>query len=152
MPRFLREPDPDHDYRDSAHTSIATVTSGGQVKGITAGSTSITASLAGVTGSTNVSITFANLVSITVSPSNTSVSGAGQSVVYTATGHFNAGADQTITTQVTWSVNPSSAATISNAAGTQGNLTTNQVAQSTPVTVTATSGNISGTAQLTIGP
>jgi Bacterial Ig-like domain (group 2) len=120
--------------------TVATVTSGGLVKGISAGSADITAAKATVEGST------------TVTPASISRSGAGQTVDYTATGHFSSGPDQDITEQVTWSVSPTAAANISNSSGTRGQLTTMAVTTATDVTVTATSGNIQGSATLTLNP
>jgi uncharacterized protein YjdB len=136
----------------SSDDTVATVTSGGLVKGISAGSADITAAKATVEGSTSVTVTFADLQSITVTPASISRSGAGQTVDYTATGHFSSGPDQDITEQVTWSVSPTAAANISNSSGSRGRLTTNAVTTTTDVTVTATSGNIQGSATLTLNP
>ena len=133
-------------------TDVATVSDSGLVKGITAGTATITAQSGTVSGSTTVTVTLANLTSITVNPSTGSVSGSGITKQYTATGHFSGASDQDITTQVTWSVDPSTAATISNSAPTQGQLTTSAVTSTTTVTVTATSGNVSGSATLTVSP
>ena len=136
----------------SSDQNIATVSTSGLVTGVMAGTATITATSADISGSTSVTVTLANLQSITVSPSSSSVSGAGQTVNYMATGHFTSGPDSDITTQVTWSASPSTAATISNTAPTQGVLTTLAVQGPTTVTVTATSGTISGNTTLTVNP
>ena len=136
----------------SSAQNVATVSTSGLVTGVTAGTATITATSATVSGSTSVTVTLANLQSITVSPSSDSVSGAGQTVNYTATGHFTSGPDADITTQVTWSASPSTAATISNTDPNQGVLTTLAVQAPTTVTVTATSGTISGNTTLTVNP
>lgn len=135
----------------SSDETVATVNDAGLVTGVAAGSSTIKAASGTVEGSTTVTVTFGSLTSITVSPSNISL-GPGQSQDYTATGHFTGSSDRDITESVTWSVDPSTAADISNTAGNKGHLTTKQVTQSTAVTVTATSGNIAGTAQLTVNP
>jgi trimeric autotransporter adhesin len=135
----------------SSDETIATVNSTGKVTGVSAGTTTIKASSGTVEGSTSLTVTVANLSSITVGPSNVSLTSGGTQD-YTATGHFSSGSDRDITEAVTWSVNPSTAADISNAAGTKGNLTAQSVTQTTTVTVTATSGSVTGTATLTINP
>ncbi|MBZ5719132.1 MAG: Ig-like domain-containing protein [Acidobacteriia bacterium] len=135
----------------TSDSNIATVTSTGLVKGITAGSATITATSGIVSGSTSVNITLANLSSITVSPSNVSLMGQGQMQQYTAMGHFTNGPDQDITQQVTWSTNPASAATITNTVP-KGTLTTLAVTQTTTVTVTATSGTVFGSVTMTVSP
>lgn len=127
----------------TADNTIATVSSTGLVKGVAAGSTSITASSAAISGSTTVSVTFANLASITISPSSQSVT-AGNSVQYTATGHFTNGPDQIITNDVTWNSSNTSVATIDNT-GLASTLTTGTT------TITATSGTItSNSSTLTV--
>jgi hypothetical protein len=135
----------------SSDETVATVNSSGKVTGVTAGSTTIKAASGTVEGSTSATVTVGNLSSITVMPSSTSLNSGG-TANYTATGHFTSGADRDITEAVTWSVNPSTAADISNAAGTKGNLTAQTVTTTTTVTVTATSGSVQGTATLTINP
>jgi trimeric autotransporter adhesin len=135
----------------SSDETIATVNSSGRVTGVSAGSATIKAAAGTVEGSTSATVTVANLASITVSPSSVSLS-SGATQNYTATGHFTSSGDRDITEAVTWSVDPSTAADISNAAGTKGNLTAQTVTTATTVTVTATSGNVTGTATLTINP
>ncbi|HVO81907.1 MAG TPA: Ig-like domain-containing protein [Terriglobales bacterium] len=131
--------------------STATVNAG-LVTGVAAGTTTITASsVTGVTGSTSVTITLANLLSIDVEPQNLSL-GPNLTQNYTATGHFSSGPDKDITTQVTWTTDNTSAATISNTAPNQGLLTTLQVSQNTTVKVRATSGTVFGEATLTVTP
>ena len=139
-------------FWSTSDDTTASITQAGLVTAVRAGSATITAESGTVSGSTTVTITLANLQSITVSPSTDTVTGQGVLVNYMATGHFSNAGDQDITKAVTWSTNPSSAATISNSDPTQGQLTTQAVTQVTQVTVTATSGSISGQATLTINP
>jgi len=127
----------------TADNTIATVSTGGLVKGVSAGSTSITASSANISGSTTVSVTFANLVTITISPSSQSVT-VGSSPQYTAMGHFTSGPDQVITDAVTWSSSNTAVATIDNT-GLVSTLTTGTT------TITATSGTVtSNSSTLTV--
>jgi len=128
----------------------ATVSSSGLVKGVTAGSATITASSANVSGSTTVSITLASLASIQVSPSSTSAI-TGQTVPFQATGNFVGGGSADITDAVVWSTNNPNVS-ISNSAPTNGQAQTNGPFLNLPVqvTITATSGAISGTAILAV--
>jgi uncharacterized protein YjdB len=123
--------------------TIATVNSSGVVKGVAPGSASITATSAAISGSTTVNISFANLVSITISPSSQSVT-AGDTVQYSATGHFSSGPDQVITSAVTWASSNSSVATI-DSTGLASTLTAGTT------TITASSGSItSNSSTLTV--
>jgi len=85
----------------SGNNSIATVSSQGLVTGVGAGSTTITWTLNGVSGSTTVTVTSATLTSITVTPVNPTI-GKSTTVQLTATGKFSDGSSQNLTTQVSW--------------------------------------------------
>lgn len=88
------------------------------------------------------------LVSITVTPdAQTIVMGATQQ--YTATGTFSDNTTQNITTLVTWSSSQLNTATISNATGTEGKAA--GIFTGSTI-IKATSGDISGTATLTVVP
>lgn len=122
------------------HTGLATA--------VTTGSTSITANLGTVHGSTTLTVgTTAVLQSITVTPTISIAAGTTQQ--FTATGHFSDGSTQNITTTSTWSSSNTTVATISNVSGSQGLATA--VAAGT-ASITATSGSISGSATLTVTP
>ena len=128
----------------------AKVNGSGMVNGVNAGSATITASSANVSGSTTVSITLASLASIQVSPSSTSAI-TGQTVPFSATGNFVGGGSADITDAVVWSTsNPN--VSISNSAATAGEAQINGPFVNLPVqvTITATSGTISGTAILAV--
>lgn len=100
----------------SAKQSIATVSTGalgGAVTGISTGSTSITASLAGVSSQVGFSVTAPVLVSLAVASNSSSVSiGSLDSLV--ATGTYSDGSTQNLTSQVQWSVDNSNLGSISN--------------------------------------
>src|SRR5207237_324357 len=88
------------------------------------------------------------LVALAVTPINPSVA-AGNKQSFTATGTFSDNSTQNLTTAVVWSSSNTGVATISNAAGTQGQATGVTVGSAT---ITATSGSISGSSTLTVTP
>jgi plastocyanin len=136
----------------SSSPSVATIsnTAGqqGLASGINPGTSSITAAFGTVSGSTILTVTPAILQSITVTPSNSSVS-IGQTRQFTATGSFNNGTMQDITNLVTWSSGNTSVATVSNSAGSHG--LASGVALGTS-TMTAMMGTVSGSTVLTVIP
>jgi hypothetical protein len=88
----------------------------------------------------------ATLQSIAVTPANPSL-GTGVKLQFTATGHYNDGSSQNLTTSVSWASSNTAAATISNTSGTQGQAT--GVAAGT-TNISATSGAIVGSTTLTV--
>ena len=128
----------------------AKISGSGVVSALNAGSATISASSANVNGSTTVSITLASLASIQVSPSSTSAI-TGQTVPFTATGNFVGGGSADITDAVVWSTDNQNVS-ISNSASTAGQAQINGPFANLParVTITATSGSISGTAILAV--
>jgi len=97
----------------SSDMTVATISSGGLASAIASGSSKISATLGSVTGSTL--LTIPPLVSIAVMPANPSAY-AGNTVQFTATGTYQGGATQSLTSQVTWASDNTGAATI-NASG-----------------------------------
>jgi uncharacterized protein YjdB len=124
----------------SGTTTVATVSSGGVVTGVGTGTSTITATLNGVMGSTVVTVPA--LTSITVTPTNQSVS-VGGTLQFTATGNYQGGATQNITSQVTWSSVTTSVATVSSSGVATG------VGAGTS-TITATLNGVAGTTSLTV--
>lgn len=115
------------------------------------GTTSILASFGTVTSAPPavLTVTPATLVSISVAPTTTSVA-AGNKLQYTATGAFSDSTTQDLTASATWASSNTQVATISNATGTRGLVST--LAQGT-TTITATqSGITSNRATLTVTP
>jgi hypothetical protein len=134
----------------SSNTGVATVSnaadSNGLAASVAAGTTTITAASGSITGSTSLTVNPATLVSITVTPSNPSITqGANQQ--FTATGTFSDSTTQNLTAAVTWNSSAAGVASISNAAGSKGLATA--VAPGT-TTITAVSGGVSGSATLTV--
>ena len=123
--------------------SEATVSDGGLVTGVAAGTVSVTATSGTISGSTSVTVTLANLRSIAVTPTSASIT-SDQTQQFTAIGTLDDGTTVDITDAVTWKSSNKSVATIdsSGLATAQGTGTTN---------ITAVSGSItSNTAVLNV--
>ena len=133
-----------------ADSSVATVgnagTAAGQVTGAKVGSTTVTATLSGISGSATVNVNKANLLSIAVAPTTATVT-AGSTRSFTATGSYDNSTTADLTTLATWSSGNTAVAEVSNAAGTNGVATT--LVRGT-ATITATYSGIQGTATLTV--
>ena len=128
----------------SSSTSVATVSAAGLATAAAAGTTTLTATISGVTGTAMLTVTPAapTLSSIAITPASPSIA-AGATQQFTATGTYSDGTTSNLTASVTWASSSTAAATI-NAAG----LATAVAAGST--TITATDGAISGTTMLTV--
>jgi trimeric autotransporter adhesin len=137
---------------NSSNTGAATISNTAGSQGLAAsaatGSTTITATLGSIAGSTTLTVTPATLVSIAITPTNPNIA-KGTGKQFTATGTYSDGTTQNLTTTATWNSSSSGIATISNAAGSQG-LATSAATGST--TITATLGSISGSTTLTVTP
>ena len=126
----------------SGSLSVATITSGGLATGNTAGSSLITATLNGISGTATLTVTSAPLVSLAVTPASPSI-GAGATQQFKATGTYSDNSTADLTNQVSWASGSLSVATI-----TSGGLATGNTAGSS--LITATLNGISGTATLTV--
>ncbi|MDQ1389445.1 MAG: trimeric autotransporter adhesin, partial [Acidobacteriaceae bacterium] len=136
----------------SSATAVATVSNTpgtqGLANSLAVGSSSLSASLGTITGSTNLAVTPAALVSIVVTPAIPTIS-LGISQQFTATGNYTDGSTQNIGNAVQWSSDTADVATISNASGRQG-LASSVGAGTT--TISASSGTILGSTILTVSP
>jgi 6-phosphogluconolactonase (cycloisomerase 2 family)/uncharacterized protein YjdB len=112
------------------------------------GSVTITASSGGVSGSTGLTVTPATLVSIGVTPISTSIA-AGLTTQFIATGVYTDNSTQNLTTSVAWTSSDPTVVAVSNAMGSNGLATA--LGQGS-VTITASSGGVSGSTGLTITP
>ena len=134
----------------SSNTAAAAVSNAagfnGLASSVAAGSTTITATSGNIAGSTTLTVTPATLVSLAVTPTNPSIA-KGTTRQFTATGTYSDGTTQNLTAAVAWSSSNTAAATVSNAAGSNGLATSIAVGSTT---ITATSGNIAGSTTLTI--
>ena len=130
----------------SSLTSVATVNTSGLAVSASTGQTLITATTAGIAGSSTVTVTPAALVSIAVTPAIPTIP-LGTTIQLAATGTFTDGSTQDITSSVQWNSSNSSIATISNTSGSVGLATSVATGNST---ISATSGSISASATLTV--
>jgi 6-phosphogluconolactonase (cycloisomerase 2 family) len=131
----------------SSTTSVVTINSSGLATSIAQGTATISALSGNVTGSAKLTVgsaPAAPLTSITVSPATATVA-LGLTQQFSAQGTYSDGSTGNLSSSVTWSSLPISVVTL-NASG----LATSQTQGVT--TITATSGSISGTATLTVGP
>ena len=131
----------------SSDTAAATVTNSapsGVATGVASGSTTITAALGGMSGSTGLTVSSASLTSIALTPSASGVA-IGSTLPLNAVGTFSDGTKQPINLAAAWSVSPNdgSIATVDKTGLVTG------VAAGT-ATVKAQVGTVSKTATLTI--
>jgi len=118
----------------------------GIVTGLGIGSSSITAILKGVSGSTTVTVTAATLTTITVEPDSPSIA-KGTSVALDATCDFTDGTTENCTNQVSWTSGDNTIAEVSDTLGTRG-LVTSLAEGSTAIT--ATLDGIQGSTTVTV--
>jgi hypothetical protein len=120
----------------------------GEATAVSVGSTTITATLNGVSGTTTLNVNGATVVSIAVTPTNASVAN-GTQVQYTAMATFTDASVLNVTTSATWLSSDTSKATISSALGSEGLASTSGVTSS-PINISATYGGQTGTTQLSV--
>ncbi|MGN6453430.1 MAG: Ig-like domain-containing protein, partial [Steroidobacteraceae bacterium] len=126
----------------SSNMHTATVSNGGLASGLSAGSTMISASSAGMMGQTTLAVTPAFLTAIEVTPPSSKVA-KGTTAQFQATGVFSDKSTQNLTSQVTWVSSDPTVATISSATGSAGLAS----AAGTGVThISATLGSVSSPA------
>lgn len=130
----------------SSNPGFATIDNTGLATSVAAGSSAISATLGSVSGSTALTVTPATLVSIGVTPINTSIA-LETSQQFTATGRYSDNTTQDLAADVIWSSSNTGVVSVSNATGSNG-LATSVAAGS--ATITATLGNISGSTTLTV--
>jgi uncharacterized protein YjdB len=129
---------------NSSRMDVATISSSGLATSIRAGFSIITAAYQGISENTTLTVASADLTSISVTPQDPSaVQGATQQ--FTSIGNYADGTSWDITSQVVWRTSNISVATVDS----DGLATA--IAPGT-ATITATSGNISGSADLTVTP
>ena len=127
----------------SSNAKVASVASAGLATGLSAGTTTISAAVAGVNGTATLTVTSATLVSIAVTPSNPTL-GVGVSQLFTATGSFSDGSVSDVSSEAVWTSSALNVATID----ATSHLVASLAAGTT--TITATVGMISGSSTLTV--
>ena len=138
----------------SASNSDATIQTTGQAHpglatGASVGGVTITATNSGVSGSAMLTVNANNstLQSISVSPASPSIA-IGVTQQFTALGTYSDGTSRDITASAAWKSSNIADATIESAGQAQPGLATGVLAGN--VTITATSGSVSGAASLTV--
>jgi 6-phosphogluconolactonase (cycloisomerase 2 family) len=131
-----------------AVASIGSAPVSGVVTALGVGTAQCTATLGGVFGSTTVTVTAATLVSIGVTPANPGLA-QGLKTQLKATGTYTDNSTQDLTAQALWSSSNPALASVSNAAGFEGQAT---ALGTGAVTMTAAIGAIQGSTILTVTP
>jgi hypothetical protein len=135
---------------ETASASVATIGTGGGnygvATGVSPGEVNVTATLGAIVGTAHLTVVPATLVSVAVTPTNPT-SPLGTRMQFFATGTFTAGPPQDLTAQATWSSSAAGVATISNAAGSEGEATALTTGDTT---ITATFNGVSGNTMLTV--
>lgn len=126
----------------SSAPSVATVNSLGLTTGVATGTANISAASGSVIGSAALTITGASLVSIVITPANSSMP-VGATKQFVATGSFSDSSTQDLTASVSWSSLNPSIATINNAG-----LVTSIASGTTKISALA--GSITGSTGLTV--
>ncbi len=134
----------------SSDPTKASISNAGGSQGLASseavGSTSVSATFNGVTGSTTLTVTAATLVSIGVTPATSSIA-KGLTRQFTATGTYTDASTQNLTTTATWGSSDQETASISNAGGSQG-LASSAAVGST--SISATFNGVTGSTTLTV--
>ncbi len=95
----------------SSSTADATISSSGVATGVAAGSSTITATLSGVSGTTTLTVSAGTVSSLAVTPNNPSVA-EGSTVQLTATATYSNGTTANVTNSATWSSSDSGTASV----------------------------------------
>ena len=128
----------------SSSTAVATIDINGIVTGVASGTSTISASIGGVTGSTNLTVNAPTISSISITPVDLTLA-IGINQQFTATATYSDGSTQDLASGVTWSSSSSSVASINGS----GVATTAGAGQTT---ITATVGSVSDTTTVTVVP
>jgi uncharacterized protein YjdB len=127
----------------SSNATYALISSGGLATGLSAGTTTVSASYGGVSGSATLQVTTATLVSITITPSNPIVPPHSK-VQLTATGTFSDGS-HLVLSGVSWHTSSARFAMVNGSGVLRTKKSTNKA-----VTVSATLNGVTGTTGITI--
>lgn len=134
----------------SSVQAVATISNVAPTQGLAsaqgAGSTTIAATKSGISGTAALTVSTSTLLSIEVQPASPSVP-KGATQQFTAVGKYSDGSTQTITAQVTWSSANEAVVTVSNAQGSQGLATAQQLGTAT---IRATLGTVQGETGMTV--
>lgn len=95
----------------SSNTAVATIGRSGRAKALTPGSTTITATLGSISGSSTLDVSNATIVSVSVTPSGRTIA-VGTRLNFAATGVFSDHTTQVITRDCTWASDNHAVATV----------------------------------------
>ena len=95
----------------SSNTAVATIGGRGRAKALTQGSTTITATLGSISGSSTLDVSNATIVSISATPSGRTIA-PGTRLTFAATGVFSDHTTQVITRDSTWASDNHAVATV----------------------------------------
>jgi trimeric autotransporter adhesin len=129
-----------------ANGTVASVSTSALATSLAVGTATITATVAGINGSTALTVSPASVVSITVSPGTAAIP-IGLSQGFTALGTFSDGTMQDVTSSAHWSSSAPNVTTISNTPGSNG---TASGAGSGTATISAMMGAATGSGSLTV--
>jgi uncharacterized protein YjdB len=128
----------------SSTPAVASVSTGGPARGqalaLTAGTTTISATIDGVTGTTTLTVTDAKLTSIQITPFSPTLP-IGFTANLIATGVYSDNTTRDLTGQATWTSSDAAVAAVSDAGATRGLLTPVSAGKAT---ITATYQGVSG--------
>src|ERR1022692_3758140 len=128
----------------SSDDTVATISNGGLVTGVSTGTATITATAQGISGTGTVTVTVQNLTSISITTtqgstlpqSTATMSGIPSTLQFYA--YANGSANQDITNAVTWSSSNTSTATISTGLSSGSGVATSVATGQTVITATST--------------
>jgi 6-phosphogluconolactonase (cycloisomerase 2 family) len=95
---------------------IVTINTAGLASTVAVGQTAITATMNGVMGNGNLTVTAATVISIAITPAKPTIA-PGKTLQFTATGTYTDTTTKDLTASVAWAASPSSVATIDPATG-----------------------------------
>jgi hypothetical protein len=127
----------------SSNGAAATINVQGLASSVATGSTTVTATVGFVTGSTGLTVSTAHLVSITVLPANPRIS-KGTSIKFTASGTFSDGSTATNLSGISWKSSKPNIASIRGSGLAHGK-------KGGSVTISATASGVTGSTTLTVG-
>ena len=134
----------------SSSTTVATISNSTGTKGLALakaqGTSTITAAIGGVSGAVTLTVTAASLSSIEVSPTSLTLP-VGLSQQAAATGIYSDSTTADLTSAVTWTSANSAVASVSNSAGTRGQITAEGIGSTT---ITASYGGYSANISVTV--
>jgi uncharacterized protein YjdB len=145
----------------SSNTSVVTVSSSGLATAVGAGTATITANAQAFNGPTSSSATITvtstgggsvsgSISTITITPSGQAISGAGNTVQFTAIGTTSSGSTVNLTGQVAWISSATSVATVGATSGLATSVSAGTTTISALYTDASTGSTVIGTATLTV--